>query len=168
MSVPAALSIGEVAERAGVTTSALRFYEDRGLITAERTGGGQRRFRRDVLRRVAFIRAAQRVGLSLSEIAAALADLPRGRTPTSADWARLARRWQDRLDERIRLLHELRDDLTACVGCGCLSLTTCRLSNPDDEASEQGVGPQFHLGPDQPADGPSAPATNPPGRVYRW
>ena len=126
--------------------SALRFYESRGLISADRTEGGQRRYRRDVLRRVAFIRAAQRVGLSLAEITAALSELPMGRAPTRADWGRLARHWQGRLDDQIRLLTELRNDLTSCVGCGCLSLRTCALSNPGDLAEELGPGPRFHLG----------------------
>lgn len=141
-----ALSIGEVAARAGVAASALRFYESRDLISADRTEGGQRRYRRDVLRRVAFIRAAQRVGLSLSEIATALASLPVGRAPTRSDWARLAKHWQTRLDDRIKLLTELRNDLTSCIGCGCLSLRTCVLSNPGDQAGKLGSGPQFHLG----------------------
>ena len=143
----ATLVISDVAARSGVAPSALRFYESRGLIRADRTSGGQRRYRRDVLRRVAFIRAAQRVGLSLAEITEALSDLPSGRTPTRADWARLSRRWQQRLDERIRLLTELRDDLTSCIGCGCLSLRTCALYNPADEAGELGPGPQLHLSP---------------------
>jgi MerR family transcriptional regulator, redox-sensitive transcriptional activator SoxR len=143
----AILAISDVAARSGVAPSALRFYESRGLIRADRTSGGQRRYRRDVLRRVAFIRAAQRVGLSLAEITDALSDLPSGRTPTRADWARLSRRWQQRLDERIRLLTELRDDLTSCIGCGCLSLRTCALYNPADQAAELGPGPRLHLSP---------------------
>jgi len=141
------LSISDVAARAGVAPSALRFYESRGLIAAGRTSGGQRRYRRDVLRRVAFIRAAQRVGLSLAEITEALSALPSGRTPTRSDWARLSRRWQERLDDRIRLLSELRDDLTSCIGCGCLSLRTCALYNPGDQAAELGPGPRLHLTP---------------------
>ena len=142
----ATLAISDVAARSGVAPSALRFYESRGLITADRTSGGQRRYRRDVLRRVAFIRAAQRVGLSLAEITEALSAMPSGRTPTRADWARLSRRWRERLDERIRLLTELRDDLTSCIGCGCLSLRTCALYNPADQAAELGPGPRLHLG----------------------
>jgi MerR family transcriptional regulator, redox-sensitive transcriptional activator SoxR len=145
------LTIGEVSARAGVARSALRFYESRGLIAADRTVGGQRRYRRDVLRRVAFIRAAQRVGLSLSEITTALSDLPMGRAPTRSDWGRLARHWQGRLDDQIRLLTELRNDLTSCIGCGCLSLRACALSNPDDLAEQLGSGPRFHLGEGQPA-----------------
>jgi MerR family transcriptional regulator, redox-sensitive transcriptional activator SoxR len=143
----ATLAISDIAARSGVAPSALRFYESRGLIAADRTSGGQRRYRRDVLRRVAFIRAAQRVGLSLAEITEALSDLPAGRTPTRADWARLSRRWQQRLDERIRLLTELRDDLTSCIGCGCLSLRRCALYNPADQAAELGPGPRLHLTP---------------------
>ena len=143
----ATLAIGDVAARSGVAPSALRFYESRGLIRADRNAGGQRRYRRDVLRRVAFIRAAQRVGLSLTEITEALSDLPSGRTPTRADWARLSRHWRERLDERIRLLTELRDDLTSCIGCGCLSLRTCALYNPADQAAELGPGPRLHLSP---------------------
>jgi len=145
------LTIGEVSARAGVARSVLRFYESRGLIAADRTVGGQRRYRRDVLRRVAFIRAAQRVGLSLSEITTALSDLPMGRAPTRSDWGRLARHWQGRLDDQIRLLTELRNDLTSCIGCGCLSLRACALSNPDDLAEQLGSGPRFHLGEGQPA-----------------
>ena len=140
------LSIGEVAERTGLATSALRFYERRGLIAAARTPSGQRRFRRDVLRRVAFVRVAQRVGLSLEEIEAALATLPAGRAPTRAEWQRLSARWRDRLDERIRLLHSLRDGLTSCIGCGCLSLQRCWLYNPEDRAAALGTGPRYLLG----------------------
>jgi MerR family redox-sensitive transcriptional activator SoxR len=140
------LSIGEVSDRAGVARSALRFYESRGLIAAERTIGGQRRYRRDVLRRVAFIRAAQRVGLALDEITEALSDLPAGRTPTRSDWARLSKHWQARLDNQIRLLGQLRNELTSCVGCGCLSLRTCALSNPQDQAQSLGPGPRLRLG----------------------
>ena len=140
------LTIGEVAERTGLATSALRFYERQGLISATRSEGGQRRFRRDVLRRVAFVRVAQRVGLSLEEIAEALSSLPSGRAPNRAEWERLSRRWRDRLDERIDLLHALRDGLTSCIGCGCLSLQRCWLYNPDDRASSLGTGPRYLLG----------------------
>lgn len=139
-------SIGEVAERAGVATSALRFYERQGLISSQRSAGSQRRYRRDVLRRVAFIRVAQRVGLSLSEIRQALGQLPAGRTPTRADWSRLSRTWQSRLDERIGLLEGLRDQLGSCIGCGCLSLRACSLYNPDDGAARLGSGPRYLLG----------------------
>jgi MerR family redox-sensitive transcriptional activator SoxR len=140
------LSIGEVVERTGVAHSALHFYERRGLITSTRTDGGQRRYPREVLRRIAFIRVAQRVGLSLDEIGQALALLPGARTPHLADWERLARTWRSELDERIRLLEGLRDDLTSCIGCGCLSLRTCRLYNPADAAATLGQGPRYLLG----------------------
>jgi MerR family redox-sensitive transcriptional activator SoxR len=140
------LTIGEVAERAGVTTSALRYYESRGLIDAERTDGGQRRYHREVLRRIAFIGVAQTVGLSLDEIEAALARLPHGRTPTKADWERVSRSWQPRLDARIAELQRLRDELTSCIGCGCLSLRACALYNPDDRAATRGAGPRYLLG----------------------
>ena len=145
------LTIGEVAERTGTTTATLRFYEQEGLIEAERTGGNQRRFRRETLRRIAFVRAGQRVGLSLSELRAALDDLPDGRTPTMADWARMSKAWQARLDEQIELLVRLRDDLSSCIGCGCLSLQACRIYNPDDVASTLGPGSRYLLG-DRPAD----------------
>ena len=140
------LSIGEVAARAGVATSALRFYEREGLIRAIRSEGGQRRYERDVLRRIAFVRAAQRVGLSLDDIRASLATLPDNRTPTSRDWERLSRRWRPLLDSRIAELERLRDRLDHCIGCGCLSLKTCALSNPDDVAGELGPGAQWLTG----------------------
>jgi MerR family redox-sensitive transcriptional activator SoxR len=144
--VATTLSIGEVAERTGVAASALRFYEAEGFLTATRTDGGQRRFAREVLRRVAFIRVAQRVGLSLDEIRAALETLPRGRTPTTDDWARLSRSWRPRLDAQIALLEGLRDQLTSCIGCGCLSLQTCALYNPGDRAADFGAGARYLLG----------------------
>lgn len=137
------LTIGEVAHRSGLAASAVRFYEREGLVRAERTPSGQRRFHRDVLRRIAFIRIAQRVGLSLNEIVAALAGLPADRAPNSQDWQRLTRGWRQRLDDRIELLEALRSGLTSCIGCGCLSLRTCALSNPDDVASTLGTGPQY-------------------------
>ena len=140
------LSIGEVAARAGVEPSTLRFYEAEGLITAERTEGGQRRYHRDVLRRIAFIRIAQRVGLSLDEVRRALATLPEQRTPTVADWSRLSRHWRGRLDEQIRLLGQLRDELTDCIGCGCLSFRACHLYNPHDGAARLGSGARYLLG----------------------
>ena len=143
------LTIGEVASRAGLATSAIRFYEDRGLVHAQRGPGGQRRFRRDVLRRLAFIRVAQRVGLSLDEIAGALEGLPADRAPTKADWERITRGWRDRIEERISLLRALQEGLGRCIGCGCLSLRTCALSNPDDWAAALGAGPRYLLG-DQP------------------
>jgi MerR family redox-sensitive transcriptional activator SoxR len=136
----ALLTIGEVSARSGVAPSALRFYEEHGLITSERTSGNQRRFRRHALRRLAFIRSAQRVGLSLDEIAEALATLPEGRTPTKADWARLSRGWRPRIEAQIERLERLRDKLDGCIGCGCLSLRTCALQNPDDVVAERGPG----------------------------
>lgn len=140
------LSIGEVATRTGVAVSAVRYYEGEGLLTSRRSQGGQRRFHRDVLRRVAFIRVAQRVGLTLDEIRDALAKLPARRTPTMADWARLSRSWRPRLDEQIAVLERLRDDLTSCIGCGCLSLKACALYNRDDAAAALGSGPRYLLG----------------------
>jgi MerR family redox-sensitive transcriptional activator SoxR len=140
------LSIGDVAGRSGVATSALRFYEAEGLIASERTEGGQRRFHRDVLRRVAFVRVAQRVGLSLDEVRDALATLPAGRTPTKADWSRLSKAWRPRLDEQIAVLERLRDDLTSCIGCGCLTFRACALYNPHDAAAGLGPGPRYLLG----------------------
>jgi MerR family transcriptional regulator, redox-sensitive transcriptional activator SoxR len=134
------LSIGQVAERTGAATSALRYWEDLGLITSVRTTGNQRRYERATIRRVSFIRAAQRVGLSLDEIGAALATLPDARTPTATDWARLSRAWRGRLDEQIRRIEKLRDQLDSCIGCGCLSLRTCALNNPSDVLAEHGPG----------------------------
>ena len=139
------LSIGELVQRSGVPASALRYYESLGLVRSVRSGGNQRRYERAELRRVAFIRIAQRVGLSLEEITEALESLPRGRTPTKADWARLSARWRSRLDEQIALLERLRDRLSSCIGCGCLSLRRCRISNPDDELADLGPGPQWIL-----------------------
>jgi len=137
------LTIGHLAERAGVATSAIRFYESRGLISSVRTTGNQRRYQQSTLRRIAFIRTAQRVGLSLDEIGEALATLPAGRTPTKADWHRLSTAWRPRLDEQIERIERLRDRLDSCIGCGCLSLRSCALSNPGDEAAERGPGPAF-------------------------
>jgi MerR family transcriptional regulator, redox-sensitive transcriptional activator SoxR len=134
------MTIGDLAARSGVAPSALRFYERLGLIRAERTGGNQRRYERGELRRVAFIRISQQVGISLEEIRVALASLPDSRTPTTADWARLSAGWRGHLDERIRLLTKLRDDLTDCIGCGCLSVRTCSLYNPDDVLAGEGPG----------------------------
>jgi MerR family redox-sensitive transcriptional activator SoxR len=146
MALPDTITIGELASRSGVSTSALRFYEAEGLIRAGRSDGGQRRFERSMLRRVAFIVAAQRVGLSLVEIRDALASLPDDRTPDRADWARLSRRWQHRLDERIADLERLRDDLSKCIGCGCLSLSRCSLYNRDDRIAQNGPGAQYLVG----------------------
>src|SRR3954470_10580901 len=135
------VSIGEVSARSGVSPSALRFYESEGLIRASRSGSGRRRYEREVLRRLAFIRVAQRIGLSLEEIRAALATLPYERTPNAKDWARLSRQWRPRLDEQIATLVALRDQLSSCIGCGCLSLRACALYNPSDGASRLGSGP---------------------------
>ena len=137
------LSIGEVAERAGIASSALRFYEAEGLIHADRSDGGQRRYHRDVLRLVAFIRAAQRVGLTLDEIRDALHTLPEKRTPTASDWTRLSKGWRPLLDRRIEEMQRLRDRLDSCIGCGCLSLKTCALSNPNDVAAADGPGARW-------------------------
>ncbi|HUY67662.1 MAG TPA: redox-sensitive transcriptional activator SoxR [Acidimicrobiales bacterium] len=139
------LTIGDVARRSGLAASAIRFYEGQGLIHAERTPSGQRRFRRDVLRRIAFIRIAQRVGLSLEEIVAALAELPVDRAPSAHDWQRLTRGWRERIDQRIALLEALQGGLAKCIGCGCLSLKTCALSNPSDVAAGLGAGPRWLL-----------------------
>jgi MerR family redox-sensitive transcriptional activator SoxR len=136
------LTIGQVAERSGVATSALRFYEEQGLISSRRTTGNQRRYRRDVLRRVAFIRVSQNVGMPLNEIRAALDRLPDGRTPNKSDWAVVSESWRADLDARIRQMVRLRDDLTECIGCGCLSLDSCMLANPYDICGEQGCGPR--------------------------
>jgi MerR family redox-sensitive transcriptional activator SoxR len=146
----ALLTIGEVARRSGIAASALRFYEERGLLTSERAGSGHRRYPRAVLRRIALIVFAQRIGLSLDEIAAELAELPRDRAPDRRDWSRLSRRWALRIDQRIAELERLRRGLTECIGCGCLSLDRCRLANPDDRAGRLGPGPRYWLG-DRPA-----------------
>lgn len=148
------LTIGDLARRSGVASSALRFYEQRGLIGAERTEGNQRRYPRATLRTVAIIRAAQGLGLSLDEIQHALDGLPDGRTPTKRDWERLSRAWRRGLDDRITELEQLRDSLSGCIGCGCLSLRTCALFNAADRAATRGAGPRYLLGdlPDDPAD----------------
>ncbi len=148
MAIDEGLAIGTVVDRSGVAHSALRFYEERGLISAERTAGGQRRYHRDVLRRLAFIQAAQRVGLSLDAIAEALDTLPADHAPSARDWARLSRSWRPLLDERIRLLEGLRDQLDRCIGCGCLSLQTCRLANPGERVAARGPGAHFVIGLD--------------------
>ena len=134
------LSVGEVARRSGVAVSALHFYEQRGLIRSNRTGGNQRRYGRDVLRRIAVIRVAQEVGLPLVDIAAALDSLPEGRTPTREDWTRLSTAWRNDLDRRIEQLIKLRDGLTDCIGCGCMSIDRCPLRNPEDRLGRQGPG----------------------------
>lgn len=138
------LSIGEVAARAGIAVSAVRFYADKGLVEAHRTAGGQREFDSHVLRRIGFIHVAQRVGLSLDEVAGALADLPTHHAPTADEWAAIAATWRPIIDERIRLLAALRDNLDGCIGCGCLSLDACNLRNPADEVATRGPGPR-HL-----------------------
>jgi MerR family transcriptional regulator, redox-sensitive transcriptional activator SoxR len=139
------LTIGEVARRSGVAASALRFYEERGLIRSDRTGTARRRYARPVLRRIAFIVFAQRVGLTLAEIGAELAKLPPDRAPTRRDWSRLSSGWTARIDERISEMQRLRAGLTECIGCGCLSLDRCRLANPDDRAAGLGPGPRYWI-----------------------
>ena len=143
------LTIGAMSERTGVSPSALRFYESEGLIHATRSDGGQRRYTRDTIRRVSFIRVAQQVGLTLDEIRAALESLPENRTPTKKDWERLSSSWRPRIEAQIAMLERLRDRLTGCIGCGCLSLKICRLYNPDDQLAERGPGPRYIL--DDPA-----------------
>jgi len=143
------LTIGEVSRRSGVAASALRFYEDRGLITSDRAGSGHRRYPRPVLRRIAFIVFAQRIGLTLEEIGTELARLPPQRAPNRRDWSRLSRTWTSRIDTRIAELERLKDSLTECIGCGCLSLERCRLANPGDRAARRGPGPRYWVG-DQP------------------
>ncbi len=140
------LTIGDLADRSGVATSALRFYETKGLIESQRTDGNQRRYVRATLRRVALIRAGQELGLSLAELADALATLPHDRTPNKRDWERLSHAWRKRLDGQIAELIALRDDLTDCIGCGCLSLKSCAIFNPGDAASSLGAGPRYLLG----------------------
>jgi MerR family redox-sensitive transcriptional activator SoxR len=146
------LTIGEVSRRSGVAASALRYYEERGLVTSERAGSGHRRYARPVLRRIAFIVFAQRIGLTLDEIGAELARLPRDRAPARRDWSRLTRRWTARIDERIAELERLRAGLTECIGCGCLSLDRCALANPHDRAARLGVGARYWHG-DRPLGG---------------
>jgi MerR family redox-sensitive transcriptional activator SoxR len=141
------LPIGDFAARSGVAASALRYYEREGLIRSTRTTGNQRRYLRSELRRVAFIRIAQQVGVSLDEIREALASLPENRTPTKADWARLSARWRHKLDERIAVMERLRDQLSGCIGCGCLSMQRCHLINPADQLAARGQGPQMILNP---------------------
>ena len=140
------LTIGEVARRSGVAASALRFYEERGLIASERIGTAQRRYRRPVLRRIAFIVFAQRVGLTLDEIGHELAKLPGDHAPSRRDWSLLSATWTERIDGRIAELERLKDSLTECIGCGCLSLDRCQLANPGDRAARLGPGPRYWLG----------------------
>jgi MerR family redox-sensitive transcriptional activator SoxR len=150
------LTIGALSERTGVAHSALRFYEAEGLIHSNRSGGGQRRYARETLRRVSFIRVAQQVGLTLDEIRSALQSLPDNRTPTKQDWERLAIAWRPRIDHQIAMLERLRDRLTGCIGCGCLSLKLCQLVNPGDELAERGPGPHRILD-NLPGVGPTRP-----------
>lgn len=146
------LAIGQIAKRAGVNASALRFYEEKGLIQSLRSDGGQRLYPRDALRRIAFIRVAQGMGLSLGEIAEALAGLPDGRTPDRRDWEQIAGQWQELLDRRIDALLLMKRKLSACIGCGCLSLEHCALYNPADQAASGGSGPRYLLGDQPPAE----------------
>jgi MerR family redox-sensitive transcriptional activator SoxR len=144
--MPDLLTIGEVSRRSGVASSALRFYEQRGLVGSDRAGSGHRRYPRSVLRRIAFIVFAQRVGLTLDEIGAELSRLPPDRAPTRRDWTRLSSRWTSRIDQRIAELERLKAGLTECIGCGCLSLDRCRLANPGDRAGDLGPGPRYWIG----------------------
>jgi MerR family redox-sensitive transcriptional activator SoxR len=153
------LTVGQLSARSGAAVSALHFYESKGLISSRRTTGNQRRFSRDALRRVAFVRAAQRVGIPLATIREALAELPEGRTPTEDDWARLSASWRTELDERIKQLNRLRDHLTDCIGCGCLSLDTCVLSNPDDVFGERLTGSRLLVERRAPAAAPGGRRT---------
>jgi MerR family transcriptional regulator, redox-sensitive transcriptional activator SoxR len=150
--MPDLLTIGEVARRSGVASSALRFYEQRGLIDSERAGSGHRRYPRSVLRRIAFIVFAQRVGLTLEEIGEELSKLPPDRAPNRQDWSRLSSRWSARIDERIAELERLKAGLTECIGCGCLSLDRCQLANPGDRAASRGPGPRYWM-TDRPSGG---------------
>jgi MerR family redox-sensitive transcriptional activator SoxR len=144
--VSTVLTISEVSRRSGVAASALRFYEEKGLIQSDRAGSGHRRYARALLRRIAFIVFAQRIGMTLDEIGAELAKLPEGRVPEGRDWAKLSSGWTGRIDERIAELERLRDGLTGCIGCGCLSLERCKLANPGDRAGRQGPGPRYWVG----------------------
>lgn len=156
-------SIGAVSERTGVAPSALRYYETEGLITTTRSEGGQRRYKPDAIRRISFVRVAQEVGLSLDEIRTALESLPAARTPTQKDWEKLSTAWRPRLDAQIRMLERLRDRLDGCIGCGCLSLSVCRILNPGDIAGVEGPGPHYVLDEDE--DGPLAEGV--PGATER-
>lgn len=142
------LTIGALSERTGVSASALRFYEAEGLIHATRSSAGQRRYARETLRRVSFLRVAQQVGLSLDEIRTALASLPENRTPNERDWHRLSTSWRPRINSQIAVLERLRDRLDGCIGCGCLSLRVCQLLNPDDRVARRGPGPRYVLDED--------------------
>lgn len=153
------LTVGELSQRSGFAPSALRFYEQAGLINATRTSGGQRRYQRTVLRRLAFVRAARNVGLRLDEVAAALDSLPSSRTPNKQDWAQLSRSWRRRLDEQITALTALRDGLESCIGCGCLSLRRCAIANPNDVAATGGPGAVYLPAPLRPPRQPARPST---------
>jgi len=146
---PDLLTIGELARRTGVATSALRFYEAEGLIRSQRSAAGHRRYERAILRRVSYIRIAQELGLTLDEIRSSMESLPENRTPTKKDWTRLSKEFRPRLDAQIALLERLRDRLDACIGCGCLTLGVCKIMNPGDELSERGPGPRYVLDPDR-------------------
>ena len=161
------LTISQVAQRTGIATSALRFYEDRGFIASQRTSGNQRRYGRSVIRVVSVIKAGQAMGLELSEIQHALAELPDGRVPTKKDWARMSRAWRDDLDRRIARLEELRSNLTGCIGCGCLSLKSCAIYNPTDIAADRGTGPRYLMGESSPVGSTQASPTTPPVRGPR-
>ncbi len=156
------LTIGEVSRRSGVASSALRFYEQRGLISSERAGSGHRRYPRPVLRRIAFIVFAQHLGLTLEEIGGELFKLPPHRVPTRSDWARLSRKWKGEIDERIAELERLKRGLTECIGCGCLSLDRCKLSNPGDRAGSLGPGPRYWIGDRAPATSRAAASRTSP------
>lgn len=140
------VTIGEVAARTGLSVSAIRFYEDKGLVHPERSSGGQRVFLRSDIRRLSFVMIAQQMGLAIEEIAKLLQSLPEGRTPTKSDWTRISRNFRHHIDARIAMLERLRDRLDGCIGCGCLSLQKCKLYNPDDEAGQTGAGPRFVIG----------------------
>ncbi|KNB53687.1 redox-sensitive transcriptional activator SoxR [Streptomyces caatingaensis] len=155
------MTIGELAARSGLAASALRYYEELGLIRSERTPGGRRRYPRATLRRVAFVRAAQAVGLSLEEARGAMGRLPEDRAPTAAQWNVVARTWTRRIDERIEELERLKRRLTSCIGCGCLSLRKCAIYNPDDAAADRGAGARYLLGDEPPIPGPRTPRRRP-------
>ena len=151
MSVSGGLTIGQIADRTGLAVSAIRFYEDQGLVHPVRNAGGQRRFDRGDIRRLSFVMISQQLGFSLSEIATLFAGLPEGRTPTKADWTRISRTFRKTLDQRIETMTLLRDKLDGCIGCGCLSLSNCKLYNPADSARQKGAGPRYLMGDRAPA-----------------
>ncbi len=143
MAIKRGFSIGDLAHRTGLSVSAIRFYEKKGLISPDRNAGNQRRYEGSDIRRLSFILIAQQIGLSIDDIKAAMAELPDGRTPTKADWSKISRKFRKTLDERIRMMERMRDNLDGCIGCGCLSLKACQLYNPDDKARRLGVGPRY-------------------------